>query len=625
MNPRLNFILALPLYAALLSPLPAQAKDYDEVVTSCTENIAPDKLSPQKAEECIKDFHDDPSILERFREEKPTEAGEVLAYNSALKDYKKVIVSYKDLALAQQLDRIINKTACPVCDLGLGPQPEDSFDWVGKYLPQDLRDFRYSVRTWDDLGPVRTPALSADGHTKGGWNAQGVMDRYRSLVVWSRYVVSQTTSVPVAMYPDKAKLAQLVPILKEDVYSEPIKAALDNYLSGSGVTPVKTGPSAASTAAQNKISKTSSDAAALKGMSTGAQAGALDNFFNGTGHHPAGDFTERKGASSGAKKPYVYTPLSPTDISNLGPRLLQQGKDGTLSGPLANQIKGTKAGDEILAFYKDKGYQGAGTNKLAFGFEPMRKGLFGGWNWVNEDINLNSELANDWMKKNKVTPAMLMQGDPAKNKHLRGLSEYLAPTFVHEATHQRQTAKDKRDGIDLFKYAGKSNSYYQMEKETEAFSMDASFTAQKYAQIKDKKAREAYLDRLDPFDKSNMKVYQKQGVDGIRLSNHKSYSDKESLDGHASKEFVMAKNTSMRLEALQTRAAQDPSSLTPDERTELQDLRQQMGSKFKWYTITMRDSVAAETKMNGWRQDILKQISGKRTIKENPVPTLLSP
>lgn len=214
-------------------------------------------------------------------------------------------------------------------------------------------------------------------------------------------------------------------------------------------------------------------------------------------------------------------------------------------------------------------------------------------------------------------------GNPATNPHLRGLSEYLAPTVVHETTHQRQTASDKRNGIDLFKYKGKSNSYYQMEKETEAFSMDASFTAEKYSKLP-KGARDKYLARLDPFDKANMEVFQKQGVDGIRLSNHKAYTDKESLDGYASKEFVMAKSTSMRLQALKDKAADDPAALTETERADMQKLDQQMNSKFKWYNITMNDSVAAEDKTNKWRTDINSKISGKRSLKGKPVPTLLS-
>ena len=616
-NLKAFFLIALAAAAISSSAL---ALDNDKVIERCSTNIALDQLSPQVAEECIKYFHDDPSILETLRADSSDSAGDILAYNSALKDYKKTITSYKNLDLYPHFNRIMTQTACPLCKLGLGPEPELSFPWAEKYLPQDkTAEFMYSVKTWDSLGPVRTPALTAQGRAKGEWNSQSMIDRYRALAAWARQTAAQILAIPAATYPDKGSLARVVPVLQEDVFDENLDLKLKEYLKILGLKPIKTAPSAGAKAATDKAAKASSDAAALKGMSTGAQAEQLDSFFNGTGHHPADELDAKKGAAS----KYAYKEIPKADIAKLGARLLQQNPDGSISGPLAKEIKGTRAGDEILAFYKDKDFQKAGTNKLAFGFEPMRKGLFGGWNWVNEDVKLNSELVNDWMKKNKVTPEQLMAGDPATNPHLRGLSQYLAPTFVHEATHQRQTAGDKRDGIDLFKYKGKSNSYYQMEKETEAFSMDASFSAEKYSKLP-KGAREKYLDKLDPFDKANMKIFQKQGVDGIRLSNHKSYSDKESLDGYASKEFVMAKSTSMRLEALRAKVSSDPASLTNTEMAELQSLSQEMDSKFKWYSITMRESVDAENKINKWRADINQKISGSRPMGK-PVPTLLSP
>lgn len=619
MSRHLKHLILLPL-AVFLLQTPATA-GYEETVQVCLSNLDQSRLSPQIAEDCVRDLHADPSILERLKDEKPEAASNLVAYNSALKDYKKTIASYKDLAFARQYERIMFSQACPLCDMNLGPKPEESFSWVAKYLPNDLGDFKYSVRTWEALGPVRTPLLSADGRTKESWNAMDVLDRYQALQSWAIYVVAQTTPVPAGVYPDKAQLARLIPVLKEDLFHPALAAQLDAYLAGGNIKPVVIGNPAASKAAKDKISRTSADMAALRGMNTGAQSATLENFFNGTGHRPAGDFQlDKKPGAKKPARPYTYTPLSDDQITALGPRLLAQGADGKVTGALANEIRGTKAGDEILAFYADKKYKSAGTNKLAFGLEPMEEGMFGGWNWVNEDIKINSGLVNDWMKKNKVTPEMLMQGDPAKNKHLRGLSEYLAPTFVHEATHQRQTANDKARGIDLVKAYGKSNSYYQMEKETEAFSMDASFTAEKFAKLP-KAQRKAYLARLDPFDKKNAETYLKQGVDGVRLSNHKGYAARESLDGEASKQFVMAKSTAQQLEALKAR---DQATLTEFERQELARLQAEMNSRYKWYTYTMQDSVAAEAKINLWRQEIRRKISGNRTIKEGPVPTLLS-
>jgi len=149
----------------------------------------------------VRDLHEDPAILARLKEERPEAASNLVAYNSALRDYKKTITSYKDLAFARQYERIMTNQACPLCDLNLGPRPEDSFAWVGKYLPNDLGDFKYSVRTWDALGPVRTPLLTALGNTKERWNGMDVMSRYQALRDWAEYAVSQTTAIPASVYP----------------------------------------------------------------------------------------------------------------------------------------------------------------------------------------------------------------------------------------------------------------------------------------------------------------------------------------------------------------------------------------------------------------------------------------
>ncbi|HBB65797.1 MAG TPA: hypothetical protein DCZ93_00565 [Elusimicrobia bacterium] len=613
--------------AATVMPAPswAQHKNYSEVVDGCRANIEPDKLSPRKAEECIRDFHDDLSILARLRQESPGEASEILAYNSALKDYKKALVSYTGVNLCPYLDRLMSGSICPLCDLGLGPEPERSFSWAERYLPPDKAgDFKSSVRTWDALGRVRIPALQKKGWSKEQWNAQTPLARYRTLVAWSKEASGLITAIqPPSNFPDKHYLTEAIPVLQEDVLDEPLKVKLGEYLKNSRAEPAAAGPSAASKATSDKVNRTAAAAAALAGMSTGEQAGQLDNLYSGSVHRSPGQIA----AGGGSAAEYIYKPLSPGDIDRLGTKLLEQKADGSLSGPLAKAIAGTKAGDELLAFYKDKDFRKAGANKLAFGFKPMKVTKFGGWNWRDEDIKLNSEHVNAWMKKNAVTPEMLLEGDPGRNKHLAGLSEYLAPTFVHESTHQRQTATDKRDEIDLVKYrgkAGKSNAYYQMEKETEAFSMESSFSAEKYAEYKKAGRGDAYLERLDAFNKKNMQIYIKQGVDGIRLSNHKAYYDKESLDGHAAKEFLAEKDAAGRLQELQTRIAVDRASLSDDELAEMRKLRQQLDAKLGWYSITMRDAVKAEDKLNAWREEIRLKLSGNKSLKESPVPGILA-
>ena len=338
----LKHLILLPL-AAFLFQTPVLAADYEEVVQSCLSNLDQSRLSPQKAEECVRDLHEDPAILERLKEEKPEAASNLLAYNSALKDYKKAIVSYVDLDFVRQYERMMSNQACPLCHMNLGPLPEEAFPWVGKYLPNNLASFKYSVRTWDALGPVRTPLLTENGNTKEDWNSMDLLPRYQALRRWAMYVVSQTTPIPVSVYPDKARLARLIPVLKEDVFDVDVSEQLDAYLAGGKIKPVATGNPGAVKAAKDKVAKTAADLAALKGMSTGAQSSTLDNFFSGTGHRPEGDFQlgKKPGARPAAKpaaKPYTYTPLNPDQITALGPRLLAQGPDGKVTGALANEI-----------------------------------------------------------------------------------------------------------------------------------------------------------------------------------------------------------------------------------------------------------------------------------------------
>ena len=624
-------LLAQLLLAPVLIFAGISAEEY-AFVQKCHDNVNVEKkqLSAVTAQECVKKLTDN-AFLTKLRDQSP-EMGEaaldILSYSNALIDLKNIITKNSGTDMVPHLARVLEKFDCPLCSMGLGPTPEKTFDWVGKEAGARLPDVKKAVRTWESLGAVRTKSLSsADyNYNQEKWNSQQIISRYQSISDWARKETDRLVDVYNnrsfwSKLTNKKPDPQLLSALREDfsaVGAWGQVARLDKLSADIGkMTDGKetAAPSAADKKAK-ELAAASQSVDGLKGKSESDQAAYLSGTFDQASIH-AGD-VPKPGAAAAKPGTFVFKELSEDQRAKLSGRMVTADARGNLKGPFADEMRGTKAGDEILAFYKDPKYAKADTNRLNFVFTEQPKGQFGGWSPSAKTMALNSDLVNEWMKKNQVTPEQLFEGDSSKNTHLQKLSQYLAPSFVHEATHQRQGAKAAAGGYDGRIFSNGRSTPYQMEMETEAFAMDNSFMAEHL-----QKRGASYADNLDPFDKRNTELFLEKGVEGVRLSNHRAYVHLESLEGSAAKEFAAASAAAKELRALEARYKAAPRAMTEDDLAEMRELRADMDSRFKWYTSVYADSVAAEAKINGWRNETKSKLYPSKSVGAEAPPELL--
>jgi hypothetical protein len=624
-------VLLAPVFA--FAQLTAEERAFER---KCYDNVLPEKkqLSAATAHECVKKINDENgAFLARLREDSPgmgEAAVHILSYNNALVDLDNIITKNSGDTIGKHLNRVLEGIRCSLCKMGLGPEPEKLFEWVGKEEPQRLPEVKRSVRTWESLGPIRTDSLSSAEYNYGQerWNAETIVTRYISLAEWA---VKETDKL-AAIYGDKSYLAdpankkpdpRLIAVLREELISARARkqlAKLDKLevdLSGNGDGKEASAPPAADKKAE-ELAAASKNASGLSGKSESEQAAYLSETFDRAVSYTGG--VPASGTGSVAAKPeaFVYKELSSKQAAGLSGRLVTADAEGNLTGLLADELSGTKAGDEILAFFKDPRYAKGGANRLNLVFTKLPKNYFAQWRNAFKTHQVNSEVVNDWMKNNQVSPEQLFEGEPSKNLNLRKLAQYLAPTFVHEATHQRQDARSAEAGYNYHIGGNGLTEPYQMEMETEASSMDSIFMAEHL-----RKRGASYAGNLDPADKKNAELLLEKGVDGFRLILHRTYNSVESLEGSAAKEFFAVTDKAYKLRVLETRYRAEPGTMTEEELEQLRELRADMDSRFKWYTSVHAESAAVEAKINGWREEINSRLYPSKPAGVKPPPELL--
>lgn len=131
---------------------------------------------------------------------------------------------------------------------------------------------------------------------------------------------------------------------------------------------------------------------------------------------------------------------------------------GMLRSSLVSEVRGTSPGDKIAAFY------GSGA-KLNLAIETCQ-GCHAKYEPSSGRIVIDSELVQQYLRANNMTADQLVKS----KEGMAGLTKYVSPIFVHEATHQMQHAW--ADKADIYKP-------YSQEDEIEALSMEGLYTSQK--------------------------------------------------------------------------------------------------------------------------------------------------
>jgi hypothetical protein len=589
-------------------------------VRECRENVDSEqkRLSVATALECVKKLTaNNGELLTRISDQNPgtgEAAADILSRNSALMDLEDIVSKNTGFEMVPHLMRVLEDDLCPLCSMGLGPRPEKIFNWTAREAGTRLSDVKKSVRSWESLGEIRTRALSSAGHNydKKRWNAQTIKERYFSLSKWAAGVTESLTSAygSSPLCPKFPADPRLLSVLREDLDAVDDDDGLRKL---AALTSCKTGdgkrPAAPARNKTDELYAASKSVMKLEDLPVPVQAAYLNETFDQAGSHPCATLSPAAGIAAAKPRDSVFRGLSQEQAAGLPGLLAAVDAAGNLNGPLAEELRGTRAGDEILAFYRDPAYKKAGDNRFKLVLAELDENDLGGWSLSSKKLRLNILRINNWMKTNHVSPGQLFERPASTNPHLQKLSRYLAPTFVHEATHQRQNARAAAAGINyqIFIFSGDKMAPDQMEIETEAFSMDASFTA---GHLRGRGA--SYADELDPFDRKNAQLFLEKGVEGIRLANHRNYYKYDSLEGSAAKEFFEAAPLAKELMRLESGYRTAPRTLSKAKLARMRALRSAIDSRFKWYAMVRADSAAFEKKINGWRKEIKSKLYPSR-------------
>ncbi|OGS59958.1 MAG: hypothetical protein A3J79_02410 [Elusimicrobia bacterium RIFOXYB2_FULL_62_6] len=618
-----KILLTFLLAGTLFVPAFAQLTDTEQAfIQKCYDNVdkAKKQLSPETAKECVTKLNDgNASLLNKLRAETSASgnsavAGDIVAYNNALVDLKGIIANYKGSDLADALTRVIEGEDCALCDLGLGPKPESIFAWTGEKAGGRLFEVKKSVKTWEALGEIRINSLSRPEHgfNKEKWNEQAIPLRYEKLSGWAKKEVDKLEAF--AAMPGKAEgsagyISKMARLLWEDLTmpgDEVYREKLNKLVTGAAKPDA--GAVSGKTDKEDKKSKemasSAEKAASLKGQSTASQQDALNKYFDNAEAKKGLAVTPAGGAAAvlagGAAAPKEFKPVKMTEAqaAALSAKMATV-KDGKMTGYLADEIKGTKAGNEVLDFYNKKPYDKTGYNTLNLKFEEGKgqtANALGWWSDSDRTTRVNTNLVDAYCVKNKITPEQLLASDA----HMKGVATYVAPNFVHESTHQRQSAWARANGLDFVKYKGGITGapyIYPMEKES--FGMQSAFSAEKASKL-----GPSYLASISPSHRANAEQFMEDGLDTLSIEKHALYPGVDSMEGGAAREFKAARDVSTYVDALEQKKRTDPAGLTEKQVADLRYYKGQMDTKYKWYTMNYQKSAADEAKLLAWRDSL---------------------
>ena len=578
-----------------------------QIVLDCIKNIDTKEriFSPEKAETCVSDMNTAEDFMDRAVQAYP-KATNTLLYNNSILGLKKVSGRYAESDLGYALVRELEGPNCYTCQLGLGPRPETMFGWVDKYLPERSTVFRRSLRTWSSLGEARRKTLLAEGLQEESWNAKDIRARYAklsALAVKDAKTLLAAGKKALVNYPD---LVAVVEELKQDLQinkPRPPEAweyvgALDKLLLDVELQRGDKNPPAGVSAAEKKalqVKAAEERLAAAKGEA--GKKGFLDKAFD---NYVPGSYIPPPSTTQLLFHPGKYRAVSDADARDIAAKMVSYSKDGKLTGYLAKEVAGTKAGDDVLAFFNTP--RPGGQNKLDFAFEENNPNNFGTCNYSKPPtIRINTKMINDYARRKGISAADILGSE----ENMAGLAAYIAPTFVHESTHQRQEVLE-REKSPLFT----DGPFRTIEREVEAFGMGAAFTAEKM-----QRGGPAYLANSHPNSVRDAEIYLEDGMEPLRARKHTydTYSKIDLTDEGASSLILAYGSMNERKAAeLKEKYKEDPASMTAKEREDLKGYLEYQKAAYAAARYRRQKASADELRLLAWRDELLDEDAGVR-------------
>ena len=494
-------------------------------------DIGSGKYSPADAQVCIAALQNDNyRLFEKLKRADGARLTRIVEYSEMFKelgqfyssDVNRCVIREKMILL---FDHDREENACALCGLELGPEPEKFMPWVQTYANKLYIRTEFGIYTWDILEDKYKLSLSSQGYSEETWKKKTVSQRIATMIA---------DDIIAARTPDFMSTEnKTCGVIKG---AEEVDEFLDRYLDPQ--------MHAKYLAYREQLKKAATAAAPAPGATTssGKVADMTDKVRSGKDLGAVFDGSNQSGTAPSSfggwlagllgKGDYSLATSSETDAVGvlLQNHLMGKSKDGAYSG---GELKGTKVGDGLLAMYNAK-KDGVPETPLKLKVIKYRSDLIGaaycpqaystcgGMNPGPGEIALNKTMIEQWMKENHVSAKELL--DPKNDEYMKRLARHVAPTFVHEATHQRDDKWARDRGLP-FKYT--------LDDEVGTFSAQSLFLKEKLA---DPKTEALYMKDMRDFDNEILQTVETNGARGVKQKIR--YYNLHGIEGESSKSFA---------------------------------------------------------------------------------------
>lgn len=563
------FSLILLASTAAAPALAELTPEETAVRTGCVANIANKVYDPAEAEKCLTSLKPDSPLYKKMKAEEEDTLTYVLKYENMFKELGEFFKDGPRECLMRRrylemLETDAYQEGCVLCDLDMGPQPDKTFPWIGKYYGGQLPVAQRAALSWNEAGAPRAATLAKIGVTAARWNDLKLSER--TAVIMAETAISSGTSYPREITSCNTFNSNPQQYLNRYLPAD-IRANIRAYFAAimPAPQPAGTGSSAAN---PSKYADASKRAKEMAGKSDGELMAYLGGMFdNKAGTAAMPDYGKpAKPAPAAAKPkggPEAYK-LPEENWNKVAEELNVRMVGGVSSMDKKKReaaFSGTPLEDELRKFYTEKGKDGKPLHPmklklLDLGELPGTNGAYcpkfatngcGNGHGPGE-IAVNSQLVEQWMAKNNVTAKQLMASPALMDK----LARSVYPVTLHEGIHNvHQDEYYIANGID---------NKRMLDKEVVAFSGQAAGVKHK---LVDPKTRKLYEGEMDDFSMEVLAVSENGGYRGMKK--FVRYYNLEGTQGAAAKSFSQMEAGLKELNLRKTEPGYDnPAARTAD-------------------------------------------------------------
>jgi hypothetical protein len=619
-------LIVIPLLALALTAQ-AGARPLTEteqaIITACETNVLERAYSPDEAEKCLtglNNVENNFTLLDKMREIDEPRVRKILTEGDTIKDLRDYLERAPEIIPPDVLALRLENSQCR--QLGLGPQPEKFFPWVDKYMPDKLEQVKKAAYSWDTLPEETRLLLSKDGITDASWAEQVTSVRKKSLVAWAERKYNEILPPGAERFttPNYHQIAMAIHQYLPGEKSKRMLSIINSHNSAGAAPNAAKGnapPGNASAAGSSDFPKTGKVSERLAKMQTqlnglagkplSKQSELLNQAFDNAAPQQGKVKPPRPIAqpAPGKQKAVNSTHgLTDAQAEALTPRLqaafLSSGKN-------PGELSDTPVGREIINFYKTPG------NTLNLRIPTFQgPGIPPGGRYSDSDKTLSiTKQSIEWaMEATGVTQEQLI--DPKNAKAVGKIARFTAPTFVHEATHQAQSAWTRESKIP---------NPYILNMEDETFSKQSLFTLQK-SRSEMQKGNLEYPKQIDEYDLKLANVLKKEGPGGIRRLQryHLPTLELQAAGNFASYEGLEKELTLRELAAKKDPEKEKTIDAGRPEGQKTAVLEASLNSIYPWYKLNIK----REQELTVYFQDALAELigptSGRGSHKTNTAP-----